>query len=366
VRDALVAMRAKPLEATGPRGATPAFDSIKHGLRDWIDAKILTFPEQGDEHDLQNVLNAELSALGLICEGNKCPVDLSSLGYLDKIRILSRGQFLVVITAIGIECGEDESAYLYSRNAEGWHRVWENEQTDYTDKKYEPQTLQDVLISGFDKGNEYVVLTLGMMSWCASAWHPVYYRAFRLGPDLRSAPLIDGSAGAFIDDIAISGYVTNREVLVEYAADSIDSGVLVRQHVRHYLIDHDKVQRVAPLALGPHDFVDEWLKTEWRESAFWSESLHRGAMLGWHTKLHKDFVRGGFHDVTTHCATQPDLWQVSVDFEGVPSTLWFTVRWRPPYKFSMVNVSTAASPLCREKDPDADGYRTLFPISGWR
>ena len=40
--------------------------------------------------------------------------------------------------------------------------------------------------------------------------------------------------------------------------------------------------------------------------------------------------------------------------------VYFLVRWRPPYRFTMVSVSDRPSPDCTEKDPEADEARSLF------
>ena len=83
-------------------------------------------------------------------------------------------------------------------------------------------------------------------------------------------------------------------------------------------------------------------------------------------------ARGGSRfDETLHCAT-PDLWEVTLTHygeqkgpAGFPDHL-FLVRWRPPYHFTMVDVSTTPWPRCTEKDPDADAWRTLFATQDWR
>jgi len=75
-----------------------------------------------------------------------------------------------------------------------------------------------------------------------------------------------------------------------------------------------------------------------------------------------------------HCPPTPDLWQVGVDFSDPPTPIgakpkgtYFLVRWRPPYKFTMVDVSDHPSPACTEEDRAADDeYRTLFPVQEWR
>src|SRR5207302_9308953 len=88
----------------------------------------------------------------------------------------------------------------YSQSEEGWSRVWQTEQNTYTDKNYKPQTIDSVLISPYNKGNEYLVLTLVAASWCSSAWLPIFYRAFRLGPDPGAALLIEAVEPAYLGD----------------------------------------------------------------------------------------------------------------------------------------------------------------------
>ena len=91
-------------------------------------------------------------------------------------------------------------------------------------------------------------------------------------------------------------------------------------------------------------------------------------MLDWHRKLHKDSVHGNFIYPTMHCPATPDLWQVGVDFSHPPTPLdaepkgtYFLVRWRPPYTFTMVQVSDRASPNCTEEDRKVDDEpHTLF------
>jgi hypothetical protein len=39
---------------------------------------------------------------------------------------------------------------------------------------------------------------------------------------------------------------------------------------------------------------------------------------------------------------------------------YFLVRWRPPYHFTMVEVSGHPKPACTEEDREADEPRTLF------
>jgi hypothetical protein len=370
LRTALLSLRVGPAELGATRRATPQLTVAKHALRDWVESQLPALAQRGDEGALARNLNAELRNAKLFCgEDPKCP-DWTEMGFLEEIKLWRSGVFLIVQTGVGIDqCGFDESAYLYSWSAEGWKRVWQTEQNTYTDKEYKPQILHSVLVSPYNRSNDYLLLTLGYNPWCTSNWQSLYYRIFRPGPDLESKPLLDTEELAFVPGDA-QGSVISNEALVEFHNQSIDTGVLVRTAVRHFQIEHDQVKRIDPLALTPRDFVDEWLTHEWKEVAFWSESANRRAMRQQHTKLHQIPVFGEFaYPPTMHCPQTPDLWQVGVYFSeppqakgAEPQPTYFVVRWRPPYHFTMVNVTGQVSPACSEEDPAADEDRTLFPL----
>ena len=67
-----------------------------------------------------------------------------------------------------------------------------------------------------------------------------------------------------------------------------------------------------------------------------------------------------------HCPRSPDLWQVGMNFSPLEtspakeSSEYFLVRWRPPYHFTMVEISDHPKPGCTEEDKEADEPRTLF------
>jgi hypothetical protein len=225
------------------------------------------------------------------------------------------------------------------------------------------KNLQTILVSPADpKTKDHIIATLGVLPWCTSAWRSVYYRIWRIGSG-SSTPnlLLDNTEGLYLGNYAVVGRANVSDVLIEFSGRSIDSGILVREMVRHFTLDGDKVERIAPIALSPRDFVDEWLTHTWSESSRWSESAQ---LQQWHQKLQKKNIGGEFTDPTLHCRLSPDLWQVGVNLpQGqTPMDRYFLVRWRPPYRFSMVNISEQASPVCNEEDRNADEPRTLFPI----
>lgn len=357
LRSQLESMRGRVKVADGPRGATPELTEVKHKLRDWIESRLNSFPRAGDAAELARELNAELKAAKLTCNGSAACDTEFPIGYLAGIKTSFESGFLVVQTSVQILCGVDDSAYLYTWSDEGWRRVWQSEQNQYTEAGYKPQTLQSVILSPYTTSNEYVALTLGVMTWCTSNWRGVYYRAFRLGPDAAAAPLVDGEEPAYLGgDLTIAGSVSRDDALVEFVTGSIDGGLLTRTAVRHFDLTSNPPRRVDPVALTPRNFVDEWLAAEWQQLRRWTDNP--AATAEWHRKLRK--VRGEFLP-TKHCTDQADTWQVAAE---LPAPTFFLVRWRPPYRFTMLGISAEPSPNCKEDDPDADEPQTLF--HGWR
>jgi hypothetical protein len=358
------------------RGATPELTVAKHQLRDWIEVQLGSLKDFTEERAFENQINESLKAAGFMAAGD----DQNLLGSLGEVGLSTESGLLIVTTAVGILCQYDESAYGYKRVNDRWQRVFESEQNDYSPKKYAPQSIVSAYVwQAFRRGQEdepTFVMTLGNEWGCASAWHPVYYRVWRIDMS-GSRLLIDDSEFAWLraESFLVGSIHQDTmfedspiDVLVEFTRSSIDGGVHNREAARHYLISRDEVRRVDPVALSPRDFVDEWLTRPWSESATWSAP----ALQQWYRRFHEaDFVPGEFVSPTMHCQT-PDLWQVAVrpydaekNYESQPE-VFFLIRWRPPYHFTLVNISNKPWPRCRQEDGEADAWRTLFSTQEWR
>lgn len=322
---------------------------IKHKLRDW-ESRLTPLAWDGGPEALARQLNADLKQAGLLCAYDHpaqvgetpCP-EWSLLGFLDQIKLYRppHSEFLVLQTGVGIECGFDESAHAYEWSGDKRRRFWETEQDDYAEKTYLPQRFRSVLISPTDYQPEgdkstHLVLTLGVQEWCESNWHEIYVRVWRTKGAIEPKLMLDEREWAFVE-APILGTVGRDDVLVEYAVALSGVGPSRRQ-VRHYVVDKEKVERVDPIALGPRDFADEWLTRPWQESVRWTEPGKRATLARWHGADNTI----DFSNTTMHCRQSPDLWQVMSGYDVVPwnrPLTYFLVRWRPPYRFTMVDVS---------------------------
>jgi hypothetical protein len=363
----LVRVRGHSHEHLETRGATPDFARIKALLREWVESRLTPLARSGEDTLTELQLNTELVKAGIDCDyfpeppQTKCP-DQDLTGFLGDIQLHRSGGFLVVQTAIGIQCGYDESAYIYEWRENRWQRFWENRQSDYTKDKYVPQRLQDVLISPTDyrpDGDKaaHVIVTVGTQPpWCQSNWYPIYCRIWQTRADGPPKLLLDENETGWIDD-PINAAVRPDDVLIEYDVAARDG--LRRRQIRHYAVGRGTIERIDPVALSPRDFVSSWMDGPSEEAIARSGPGVKGAL---------DFWRRAFESVpafvepTYHCKQKPDLWQVGIqDLESERPVGYFLVRWRPPYHFSMAGVSQSPWPDCTEEDPEADEFRTLFP-----
>lgn len=113
LRATLAVIRAHADEARVNRGARPELTIAKHQLRDWIESRLASLEQQGDEQKAAIEINAELGRIG---EPNPPPIDGifdNLVGKLGPVRLARESAVLLLTTGIGILCGYDESAYAY-------------------------------------------------------------------------------------------------------------------------------------------------------------------------------------------------------------------------------------------------------------
>jgi hypothetical protein len=263
--------------------------------------------------------------------------------------------------------------------------LFENEQDNYMEKDYRPQYFLSVAASAPNAAADSptpppLILTLGTPPVCVSNWHALYTRLWRTSrSDSSPKPLIDWADSLYLggDPAVADASLTGGDLLLEFKSNSVDTGLLIRSVVRHYLIDsNDKLKRIAPVALNPNDFVDEWLTHDWRETSGWTDAAREKAALAqWHRLLHKpdSFISGEFGGNPQRCRRDPTLWQVSFAFDvggdkdyrlGQP--VYFQVRWMAPYRFTLTRISHRRDANCDRRDDMPDDLGTLFPLQDHR
>ena len=312
--------------------------------------------ERVDIRAFAGTLHTALAAAGLFCGDLVDECDWNFLGYVDDIRVSRAGEFLVVVTAIGISCGFDESAYVYAWESQQWRRVWEHERNTYTPQDYLPQTIHDVQISSPDASRSRLLMTLGSQTICGGAFKDLYARVWRMDPDYRSTPR--------------AGLDRTRQ-----RRTSADTGA--RASGRRALPIHG---RRTPVRRGPHGgspFHDRSVTPRSRSIpspacrviSSSSGSARRGKKAGrdleprpWKPGTPSSIERmasGIFRSPTLRCTAGPDVWQVETHLYERPKR-YFRVRWQNPYSFTLVDISETPYPDCTVADSRGETYTDVL------
>ena len=337
-------------------GATPELTAAKHQLRDWVESRLAGLGRDADTRVFADTLHAALGKANLLCNDLVDQCDWNFLGYVDDVRVSRADDLLVVVTATGIYCGYDESAYAYAWEGQQWRRVWEHERNTYTQSEYLPQIIHDVLISPPDASRARLLMTLGSQTICGGAFKDVYARAWRMDGNYVAARVLDWTAHANDAYPPLQGRVLPDDILLQFTAGGLLSGE-VHTAVRHFKIAQGSAIQVDPVAGLPRDFVVEWLTAPWEQSRTRSEP---GTLEASHAQLHRLDGVGDVPDQTVRrCTADADVWQVGTHLYERPKR-YYRVRWRSPYTFTMVGVSETPYPDCTVEDPRGETYSNLL------
>jgi hypothetical protein len=219
-----------------------------------------------------------------------------------------------------------------------------------------------------------LVAALGASPSCASVWQGLTTRLWRASAATSTPPaLIDRTDRFNIGyDVPAAMRLTADDFLVQFQGGSIDAALFTRPHLLHYrILPGDRLERIGPLALGPRDFVEEWLTSAWPDARRWIDPR---ADAGERMRLqqvarHRDWL-GEFDGPAKACRSDGALWQVG--FTKDPATTgpsdppsYFKVRWRAPYRFTLVATSRRPFPGCDRIATMPDDIGSLFPEKGW-
>ena len=348
----------KTVRATKPintdRDAGPELTPVKQALREWVETQLpppskpgriegtLDVPDSGSLKQLAAQLTEKLDKASLTCGDLESPsyrckgVDdffETERGYVGPVQLgtLYSGstQFLLLITGVGVQCGQDESVYIYQPEANRWKLVVESEQDDYRRGVYSVQNVTEVALSDSSAESNKaaplpLVATLGFGPWCSSTWSSLTTRVWRISTATTSPkPLLDRTDGLWWGNGDFgNAELSESDFLVQRVDASMDAGVHHRMHVLHYRVGpDDQLTRIDPLALRPMDFVDEWLTSGWDEASKWLDKPEAGKSF---KKAHQEGT-ADFDDSGKRCRADRSLWQVSL-VDG----RHFQVRWTAP------------------------------------
>jgi hypothetical protein len=320
LKTTLLALRPHHDELRDTRDATPQLTIVKHQFRDWIESHLPSLSPSGGDRALLATLHAGLRDAQLFCADECVP---SYLGFVDDVQIQREREFLIVQTGVGIRCGYDESAYVYTWSGGAWKRIFSSEQNVYTKEAYQPQTIHGVHISEPDSSASRLVLTLGSKPGCSSAFQPVYWRVYRVTDGASKLLLEDSKFSNVSDYEPIRGSVTAAGATVSFSLGGTGWGFPWNAVRSYSLLQNGQLKQTGATVLTPRDFVEEWLDSTGK----------------------REDGAGDFPDPPLRCG-HSELWQITTRLTRDPQKTSFLVEWKQPYQFRMVQVSQEAEALC--------------------
>ncbi len=382
VRGPLMALRDRA--ETPARTLRPEFLTARDQLGLWIESRLEDLRSTGEVDGFLARLNTEIAAADLACKEaaspgyNRCasPGDLDARGYLGAIDGGMIRGFLVVQAEVGIACGFDETAYIFERTKTGWRRLFDTAQKPDANGRYIPEQVQILTFTHSPKmpTDATIFLVGGAQPVCAGSFRPVHYRVWTARPGTAATLHIDGrELNAFTGrrDPPVSARFEGDDLLVEMDVGSIDPSRHARVAVRRFTFENESFRRMAPLALSPRDFVEEWLSAPWRTAAEWTQDDQRKPLEAVHARVQKESSRARFSGATQRCEKtegpgkeevsgqdQGGVVQVGVRFAS--GETFFRVKNDPAGAYQMLAADSDAAPTCRAADASLDAPRTLF------
>jgi hypothetical protein len=114
-----------------------------------------------------------------------------------------------------------------------------------------------------------------------------------------------------------------------------------------YKVHDNDVVRIQPVATNPVNFVDEWLRTQWRDVEDWSAPGHLTDLRRQHTRLDK--LGSGDFTAFRSCSS-PSLKEVELDNAMPPERKHFFLVRQNGNIYQMVRASDHHDPSCNGPD----------------
>lgn len=349
----------------------PEFLTARDGLRDWIAQRLSSLPRGGNTESFTKALNAEIAAADLGCVAvqapgyNRCtsPGALDARGYVGLVGVDLVRDVLIVQAEIGVVCGFDETVYAYEWAKDRWRLLLDTSQKPDSQGVYFAEQIQQVAFNKTDgmARDELRLVATGASPSCARSFAPVHYRVWSLKRGTAASLLVDAREDrAYVGrrDPAVSARFDGDVLLLEMDVASIDPTRHSRVAVQRLQFGKTGVIRVAPFALTPRDFVEEWLRAPWATSLQWTQAGARAALERIHADANASSLRASFSGPTEMCEGDENVVQVGVRLPT--GERFFRLKNDGAGAYEMRGADSVPAPGCTRPDSGLDTPRTLF------
>ncbi len=243
-----------------------AMKPLREAFVDWIDAR-LPADKCGlsvGAPFLESVMLAELKPAGLTAPDDDAEARSGSLG-LALTWLKELPDVLFVTAGIGVHCGVDDAVYMYRFDPRGRVRLL----ADHPKSEWGYYRAA-IEISEPDTDQRRLLLLRYQSVQCASFWMGMAYTVYRLDPLPAAAEtLLARNQGFYLRPDGNLFVLEPNRLTIEFANRSVDMFVHNRTFLQRFDFTHG-AERIAPLALNPRVFAEEWLTSPWNDVGAWS------------------------------------------------------------------------------------------------
>jgi hypothetical protein len=258
-----------------------------------------------------------------------------------------------VVLTFGIECGNDNLLFLYTKEDD----VWVQRLHWYSDKYTKPSdafggAFAHNAVPGPNADQPLIAVVHGH-PWCTSVHSGFSLDLVR--PSMKSSPqqAMDHVTHSYVIDDEFRVAPTRSGLQIRTTVESEDTGRIFHSGVLSYSTNTGKLI-LLPVALNARDFVDEWLEELWPTSERWSEPDAVSSLRPIHDRFDYSLHENG-RDIQSitfgpvrGCKPGSNRFQVEIDSDDGP-LMYAQVR-QNPNSFTMLAITDKPSPSCTGPD----------------
>jgi hypothetical protein len=195
---------------------------------------------------------------------------------------------LIVSTQLWLPCGSidpDSAIYVFRGMARQWQLVLAVE-SDFNPTGDRDETGMQYRISPPDTNGHWFLVLARVPPSCRRPHNVLRYKALKPGPNPEEPiVLLSGreTTSPFFEPPFRINVESDWFAITHGGLRKLDGepGIAV---LRYDLSDY-LVRRVAPVALTPEDFLDQWAQMSWDEARRWTRPISDSSLREWHQKL---------------------------------------------------------------------------------
>jgi hypothetical protein len=316
------------------RKSGPALIELKQGLAALIEAEVQK-PNPGGkgwaecqakiQKEVQDSLDEAAKTFGVTAQNKAKSSFYEPVSAKDILlrEVEGHPDLLMATTAAEVNCGTDESFYLFQKKGNAAQLALKQEDDD---PKSTGQEGLDYAVSPADeRGDFFVVLAFGR-PWCTSCWGVLNYKVLRIGPDPEHPRVLLDESDFIYRCGGRSLQAGKDDFLLSFTGgQGLDANVMFRKCLRHYVVEGNQVGLAGPLGDFPEDFLDEWVKLPWDEAKAFCAWRDHADLKDWHEKL--NVSKSPFSLGFVQPCPAPGWWVIALetDDKNLPSPLYFAI-----------------------------------------